>query len=179
MKQLLVILAFALASAPVSGHASLSVVDVQDIFTEDVHPGASALSRTPRAVDLTLHLTGLGANSAYTLWWVIFNNPEFCIDGCDIDDLGIAAVDASILWATGFVTGYEGVANVGARLRRGHIPGQLLVGNGLKDPGGAEIHVIVRSHGTVFPGEVDSQISELDGYCNPACVDTLFAVHLP
>jgi len=183
MKQLILICVLALAAVTASpawaAPTALSVADMQDIATGDALPGASTLTRSPREVELTLHMTALGANAAYTVWWAIFNNPEYCVDGCNFDDLGIEEVDASILWATGFVTGYEGVANASAKLRRGQLSGQVLAGNGLKDPRGAEIHVIVRSHGTLLAGEVDNQISDLDGYCNPACTDTQFTIHLP
>lgn len=107
---------------------------------------------------------------AYTIWWVVFNNPENCTDPfdpsfeCGPGDLSSAAVKPSVLYATGNVVGGSGRAGFGARLRTGDAA-QALFGEGLTNPTQAEIHAVVRTHGPVIPGMVDQQISTFNGGC--------------
>jgi hypothetical protein len=93
-------------------------------------------------------------------------------------------VDASVFYAAGFVTGTDGNANIVARVNAGSlaagidvlIPGGLTAGNGLA----AEIHLVVRSHGSIIPGRVDEQIGSFDGACDVnASVDQQAAAFLP
>ena len=43
--------------------------------------GAGTLLRDETSVELRAEFSGLDANAAYTLWWIIFNNPEECTTG--------------------------------------------------------------------------------------------------
>lgn len=142
--------------------------------------GGGILSRTRDRLSVTIATSGLDPNSAYTVWWVIFENPENCAGGpgaCADTDLGNADVAGSAFQATGFVTGADGTATVSAH-HDGHnmIPGgtDVLLGNGLSRGNGfhAEVHMVVRSHGAIVPGSVAAQISTIDGACDVnTCVD--------
>jgi len=57
-----------------------------------------------QAVDVRLATSGLDINAAYTVWWIVFNNPSACTGGCGADDLGNPATAASAFYAAGFVT---------------------------------------------------------------------------
>lgn len=50
-----------------------------------IHNSLATLHRTEDEVESSLD-TKL-SEGAYTKWWVGFNNPEFCVDGCDAGDL--------------------------------------------------------------------------------------------
>ena len=50
-------------------------------------------------------------------WWIIFNNPEACQDGCGLDDLFRLGVDASARFASGHVVGADGSANFAGSLK--------------------------------------------------------------
>ena len=146
-----------------------------------VDDALATLTRADYGVDLTLN-TELDPG-AYTVWWVIFNNPEFCEGDCDADDLDTPSVDASIFWATGEVVGDDGIGEFSALLPEGVIPdgpdqvALLGDGNGLKDAFSAEIHNIVRSHGLVLPELEEEQITTLNAGCPPnECEDVQFAV---
>ncbi|MCK4977374.1 MAG: hypothetical protein KAS36_10635 [Anaerolineales bacterium] len=158
-------------------------------------PGASAsLVRADGNVAMTLRTSELDQNAAYTIWWVVFNNPGDCSSPCGEDDIfdgngdlmnvddgtfGTPGVNVSVVFATGHVVGKNGVGNFGAGLREGKTSGALF-GPGLVDAQGAEIHLIVRTHGELIPGMVNEQISTFGGGCGVNdCVDPQFAVFVP
>ncbi len=158
-------------------------------------PGASAsLVRADGNVAMTLHTTELDQNGAYTIWWVVFNNPVYCSSTCGEDDIfdengllivngdgtfGTPGVNVSVVFATGHVVGKNGAGNFGASLQEGNTTGALF-GPGLVDAQGAEIHLIVRTHGEPIPGMVNKQISTVDGGCGVnVCLDQQFAIFIP
>jgi hypothetical protein len=48
--------------------------------------------------------------------------------------------------------------------------------NGLRDPTGADIHLIVSDYGRAMPGSGDQQIHSFD-VCNPTGTDVQFSSH--
>ena len=131
-------------------------------------PGAAILRRTRNAVEIDIRASDLDANAAYTGWWVIFNHPKACAtEPCALADLSNPDVKAAIFYATGFITGNDGVANVSAHLKAGPLPDgvealdlgtgvkpQLKYNRGMK----AEIHIILRYHDLLDTGRVAEQI---------------------
>ena len=147
-------------------------------FGFPIHNSLATLHRKEDGVELNLD-TKL-PEGAYTLWWVIFNNPEFCVDGCDVGDLEIPEANASVFWATGEVVGDDGMGSFSAELLEGTLPtgeDQVLFGDGLINSFSAEIHPIVRTHGPVIPGQEEVQTSTFNGGCPPeGCQDIQFAL---
>ncbi len=87
-----------------------------------------------------------------------------------VDDLDNPATGASVFYAAGFVTGSDGTANISAHLDADALPRgiDVLLGNGLM-PGnvfGAEIHLLIRSHGSLIPWRVAQKIGSVDGACD-------------
>ena len=82
-KFLLIILSSALAMA-ITGPAQAknSKADVFTFFNADGSPaagnvvGEATLKRSKEGVNVTIHTTELGPGNAYTIWWIIFNNPD-------------------------------------------------------------------------------------------------------
>jgi hypothetical protein len=143
-------------------------------------PGAATLYRSRGALEMRIAASNLPFQSSNTVWWFVFNNPSACVDGCGVDDLSRPAVRASVVYAAGFVTGVTDMTNVTARLKAGALPSNLDVeqGAGL-EPGnglGAEVHLVIRTHGGTVPGLVNQQISSFNGGCNAACEYILEAV---
>jgi hypothetical protein len=158
------------AAAPASTQSS-GVYSLSD--GNPVDGAGATLLRTDSSIRMTLHTTQLDPGGTYTVWWIIFNNPAACTDAfhglgllCGEGDLGSPAVAASVLFATGHVVGQNGKGNFGAHLHVGQMTNDVLFGPGLLDPRGAEIHVIVRSHGDPIPGLVREQISTVGGGCD-------------
>jgi hypothetical protein len=133
--------------------------------------------------------SGLAENSAFTVWWVVFNNPAACVMGCDANDLPNPAVRAAVFYAAGFVTGgdgvgtEDGVGNVDAYIEAGALPAGIDIetGDGLEPGNGfdAEVHIVVRTHGTISPGQVHKQIGTFNEGCTPTCANRQVAVFPP
>lgn len=142
--------------------------------------GGGVLKRAKQEVWARLSTSGLDADAAYSVWWVIFNRPRHCSTApCSVEDLENEAVGGAVFYADGFVTGADGTANVTAHLKAGLlpigtdmlIPGVLRKGNGFR----AEIHLVIRTHGPITPGSVGQQTTTFDAECG-VCVDQQAAV---
>ena len=177
-----------------------SVVDMRKFPGAEPVAGASTLMRYENAVDMTIHTTGLEPGHVYTVWYVIFNNPDACGDECGPHDFpaGVPgakvgpeepnpAVQASVLWAAGNVVGPSGIGEFRGRLERGNPPGFVIFGPGLVDPMNSDIHLLVRSHGRAMLGKVAEQMSTPQGLCavtkpdaaSHLCLDVQSAIHEP
>jgi hypothetical protein len=162
-------------------------------------PGSlSSLATFPEGASFTLTTSGLEAGHTFTIWWIIFNNPEHCTHGmesmrCGEGDLLIAGgdpdVEGTAVFATGHVIGPDGSGYFDAFLATGDTTYVLGMGPGLTNPTGAEIHFVVRTHGPVQPGLVAEQVTTFGGGCNNApdgpgapgdfpCTDLQYAVHI-
>ena len=180
----------------------------------DLAPVDGATARLVRGADTLSTRTEtreLDHGHVQTLWWVVFNNPEECEHGqgpvaCGELDLfdgpdGPTGVEPSCVYADGSLVGGNGHARFADQLRVGEVrdscidffvdlePGLEGEDHGLTDPQGAEVHLVVRSHGPRIPGEVDQQLRTFAGGCEeflPAgapdqldpgqCTDLQFAV---
>jgi hypothetical protein len=137
------------------------------------------LKRKNRKIRLSGETTSLEAGHAYTIWAVIFNLPQDCVDGCNADDLNLSS--SSAIWSgIGFVADEDGEAGFKTRLKEGSFPGEILFGAGLTDADTAEILLVVRGHGPAAlddPGMLEAQTSTFMGGCEVhECVDVQFAV---
>lgn len=86
--------------------------------------GSSTLTRSDDSVSIKLKTTDL-TPGAYTMWWVVFNNPEACVNGpghCGEDPADFA-VDGpagfGFTWADGGIVGPNGEHTFTSRLREG------------------------------------------------------------
>ncbi|MDQ3348752.1 MAG: hypothetical protein M3545_12385 [Acidobacteriota bacterium] len=132
--------------------------------------GAATLLRTAKAVDVRISTSALDHNAAlHRLVGRV--QPACCTRGwLWVDDLDNPATGASVFYAAGFVTGSDGTANTSAHLDADALPRgiDVLLGNGLM-PGnvfGAEIHLLIRSHGSLIPWRVAQKIGSVDGACD-------------
>jgi hypothetical protein len=80
------------------------------------------LVRSRQGLDGRIAASHLDPNAAYTVWWVVFNNPAACGGPCSPLKLGVPAVRASVFYAAGFVTGDDGTANITAHTDIGKLP---------------------------------------------------------
>jgi hypothetical protein len=145
--------------------------------------GESRLVTNGNGIHVSLNTSGLTPNHAYTVWWVIFNQPELCAGGifggmpstCVPADVlfNSAATNSDVAYATGHVVGGDGEATFSASLRTGPIPGGWF-GNALEYPQSADVHLVLMDHGPVIPGMVANQTSTLRGGCTDASVPAAF-----
>jgi hypothetical protein len=117
--------------------------------------GASAhLTRGSDGISFTLN-TFLPTGDADTVWWIIFNNPAACTDSagpglsCGLGDVYPSSpAQVSVLNADGLVVGQGGVAAFkGSLAVASSGPGEVLFGDGITNPLGAEVHLLVEDHG--------------------------------
>jgi hypothetical protein len=149
-------------------------------------PGAySVLMRNDDGVAVRVHSRKL-PKGAYTMWWVIFNNPQFCSDpGCGEKDFppplanGDPNVAVSIQFATGFIVpSNNGKVRADAGLELDEETKFAAGDSGiasakLQKPMTAEIHLVLRDHGPVDLAIIHNQISEFDHTNNPNFPDFL------
>jgi len=179
-----------------------STVDVINPILSEV-TGSSTLHRNDKGITVNYKTTGLTPGYAYTLWWVIWNNPQECnIPGaCSDPDFAIAdLVGVDVLFAAGHVVGNSGKGNFSGRLNADDDSGSINALFGLPPAGGlqngkthsAEVHLVLRSHGPAIPGMVNVQINSYGGGCIDffapfaeipdelgECGDIEFAIHPP
>ena len=155
--------------------------------------GSSTLKRSKRGVEVSIETSRLEAGYTYTVWAAIFNYPEYCVADCsDADLLGIgpgadARLQPSLVYLTGRIApGDSDVTNFKGSIKKGDmgvINRDLLVGRGLLNPKGAEIHVVIRCHGApLFPDlvAVSEQMTSYGGGCDVnECVDVQAGLHRP
>jgi hypothetical protein len=147
-------------------------------------PGAwSTLIRNDAGVEANYHATGLTVGHAYTLWWVIFNNPRACSStggGCSPDDVEAVIMSGGernpagigILYATGgVVVTLGGVIDFEAELGLNDDSGCVAVApfdvvcRSLTNPMGAEVHLMPHDHGPPIPGQIVEQLTSFEGGC--------------
>jgi hypothetical protein len=110
-------------------------------------PGAFAdFSRSQNGITTNVHTFATQAG-AYTLWWVVFNQPQNCQTYlCTFDEPDL------VIGATGHPVSASEVANFSARLSVGGPYNNEIIYEGpdpaLTNPGGALITLVVRYHGT-------------------------------
>ncbi len=123
---------------------------------------------------------------ATTLWFVLFNKPDACIDGCGVDEV-IAALNGEDYAGVGLFYGAGSIATTGswntaAPLAEGDTTG-LLIGEALADASATEIHVVVRSHGSARSlerADLTAALTSFAGGCDAnVCGDVQDAVFAP
>jgi hypothetical protein len=150
--------------------------------TSDVHwtwdavtvVGRSSLVRTETGISASFHGEQLPAGQAVTMWLVIFNYPQFCASSpCGPADMANPDVKFDALYGGGHVIGGSGSANFGGQLPVGDASGSLFNETGMPEravgllnPLGAELLLMLHSHGPAGTGQVlKAQISSFLGGC--------------
>ena len=164
--------------------ASISTAPVVTLSDFTVVAGASSkIVRNDNGVTVSVKTTV--DPGAYTMWMLLWNDPsEQCEGGggliCNPEE---GDVPECVLFTTGHVVGNNGTLNYTGH--RGLFDNSGAIGppcaSGLTNPQGAAIHLIIRSHGPIQPGQVNLQISTVWGGCNPGpadpCADVQAAAH--
>lgn len=160
-------------------------------FSDMSEVGTSTLKRGADAITLSIETTQLKPGYAYTVWWVVFDKPEFCsAPACGEDDVfedamagGPNRMELSVIGAAdGSVVPANGKATYTGSLKK-YDTSLAIFGDGLDFSDTAEIHYVIRSHGAAIPGLIEEQITTFNGGCDPGqpnegqCEDVQFAVH--
>ncbi|MCH8893821.1 MAG: hypothetical protein IIB32_10000 [Chloroflexi bacterium] len=193
------------AFSSVSARSNAAVSDTAVVFDFQDHGGVAIMNPKNRGTsDLVRTVDGVSMNidttdlpvGAYTVWYVFFNNPAGCSDGeCGENDVLPPNVnpeaEVSLAWATGGIVGPDRMGHFSGSIGLGAdgAPGAVLWGDGLTDPMGAEIHLIVRYHGPATfddPAVLGAELTSVGGSCSGddveggfPCYDTQASLHLP
>lgn len=187
------ILSLGMCSIAISSEAweAASVSDHVQFNTSHVVDGATILVRdhTQTSISATISSRALEPDTAYSIWWAIFNEPRYCAlpYQCAVSDLevfgGDSRVKSSVFWAGGFVSDYLGVANTSLRLGLGRTNRELFAqteNHGLQNLWGSEIHIVLRTHGPAgVAGSIAEQIGTANMACPPdGCQNVFASIHL-
>jgi hypothetical protein len=159
--------------------------------------GTTTLIRDFRncVIDVEISTHSLEPDWAYSIWIAVFNKPERCAtpNRCAVSDLeifgGDPAIKASVFWGGGFIADGNGAANTSLKILPGRTSRELFANTknyGLQSFKGAEIHVVLRSHGLAgMWGPVSEQIGTANMACppsppdGPGCVNEFASFHPP
>jgi hypothetical protein len=136
------------------------------------------------------HFKSLTPGHLYTLWWVIYNDPAACVEGCDLDDAAAALetgtnpANIGFHFAGRFIAASNGRADIGTRLLEDAVTGCQTVPPydalcvPLIEAATAEATILVQDHGPatglepVLVGEAFAQ-----GCKNYKRFDTVVAIY--
>ncbi len=163
----------------------ISVSDHHTFSGGDLVDGATILVRdgTRKVVTASITTRALEADTAYSIWWAVFNKPQYCMtpNACVVADLGPNGdprVNPSVFYAGGFISDIYGLGTTNLRLTPGRTKRELFAGSdaGLQNFMGAEIHLVLRTHGPAgVAGSVAQQIGTASEACPPDNCKNVFA----
>jgi hypothetical protein len=171
----IIVAVLAVVAAPAASesatHSTRPVFRIADVFAGDPAPvGTSTVRRTDHGMSLTLTAEALPAGHVVTLWWVVFNDPATCQAGipgtssCGPVDAMQGRGQFSLVKGAGRIVDRDGTARYGAHLRAGDTAGAL-IGPGLLDARGAEVVLVLKTHGPKIAGLVSQQLHTFAGGC--------------
>lgn len=187
MKNVQVLIAaviLSLVSLSFAQNSESSVFNFAD--ASEIEGTYSQLVRGENTIAMELKTSGLEPKAPYTVWWVVFNNPQACSDACGEDDIFgedgnmslNEAASISILFADGAMSDGEGNGNFSGLLTENRPFGQVAAGPGLTDTQNAEVHLVVRSHGELDASLAYEQLSYGKHCADCVFADEQFAIHL-
>lgn len=150
-----------------------------------VHNSSAAIWRDEDGISFRIRTTGLTKDHAYTVWFFSYDAPENCRTGdgnegtrCTGNDFLNPASLPSIMWGTGKFVKSNGLVTFTGRRESPSSPcitepavvdekcSGVLLGHGLHDPLGAEIHFVLRDHGPDQEG-IEDETTTINGGCDP------------
>lgn len=164
-----------------SGNVKTEIVKVHAIGSPAIIPQAGAsLSSDNNGVLGTFSTSGLTPGHVITLWWAIYNNPEYCaMASCIPPDLNNPAVNGSLQFGGGTIADAGGRVDFMGYLAEGDNTGFYLdpgfpnmpnPAPGIVKTNKAQIHLAVRTHGMPNPDPVifNEQLTSFTGGCSVA-----------
>ena len=150
-----------------SGNAHMSVIG------DDAR---AKLTRTSSGISYSINTHSLRAGHAYTVWVLVINNPAACEHSPCVptDILKNPDTESQVTYGGGHVVGSSGNGGFGGHLARGPLSEGWLAGQGLEDPLGAEIHLVLNDHGPKLAGFMPGMIRTYRAGCTDASLPGLF-----
>lgn len=147
--------------------------------------GAHAkLTRKSGGITYILRSGGLEPGHVVTVWFCGWNDPTLCVDGpgtCGAapEDLAFELDGAFCLLGGGGKVKTDGTITLRGRFEINEPVGEVLFG-AFTRPLGAEINLVVKTHGPLIPQREWAQRSSYDGGCSSnACEEIQLAIFPP
>jgi hypothetical protein len=173
-----------------------------DVYTADgamLMTGAAWLVRSKHGFHGRIMSQVSDPGHAYTVWLVVFNNPEACVDGCNDEDVANPAVQAAVFYGNGAIGASDGlsggVVNIDFSTVADGIPeGTFRLDDLLPEPifyqrglrrgngFGAELHLVIDYHPGPAKDGTESWVPDLTTTNFPGggpATNHRFAVFLP
>jgi len=167
-------------SAAVSARSTRQTSEVmwhpQTGMTGSVGSAARAtLVRRHDGVSFSIRTAHLRPHHAYTVWFVVINNPSACTaTPCSGPDIVLNPdTDSQVTYGGGHVSGGNGRAGFGGAFQAGPIEGWL-PGGGLWDPMTAEIQLVINDHGSLLPAYMPEMTHTYRAGCTDASIPGIF-----
>jgi len=161
----------AFAQDMMSETVQVTTVDVETHPSQGdvrVIDGTSAtLVSSESGIWVSMQTDELETNHIYTLWVVVVNNPEACeTSPCTASDIlgNSDGVQSEITWGSGLLISDEARMEFSSFLPAGEVA-EGWYGNGITNPLGAEVHLVVNDHGEVIPEMVATMLNTYRGGC--------------
>jgi hypothetical protein len=141
-----------------------------------VNDAKATLMTTEAGAFASLATRELTPGNAYTLWWVVINEPTACeTSPCKPPDVlqrsNITRADVG--YADGVIAGKDGTGWFVSHLPVGTLR-QAWFGTGFDNPQGAEIHLVINDHGPLLPDLAPSMLSSYRGGCTDGSLPAAF-----
>lgn len=134
-----------------------------------IQNSAATLERREGKIELDIDTRNL-PKGAYTVWWVIFNDPNLCDEACGLEDLESGVGGTAVFFATGGLVKENGLGSFNAQAFERTLPkgfDQVLVSNeSLENIFLADIILVIRHHGRAVPGLENIQTTQFNGGCD-------------
>ncbi len=158
------------STADIRVHAS------RDPATPVVEGARASLVTNDNGISYTFQTRDLVPGHIYTLWVVVINAPENCATTpcTPADVLGNTdAVQANITYGAGRVVGDSGQATLAGAVSAGVLEAGWY-GNAFTNPRGAEIHLVLHSHGPAIADLLSNMLHSYRGGCTDASLPPAF-----
>lgn len=146
--------------------------------TGQVANATATLVRTPEGIRYRFDTAGLTAGNAYTVWLVVINDPAECkVYPCaaSTDIVPNPVTDSQVTFGQdGEVVDSTGTAVFRSRFRAGPLLDGWLPVQGIDDPMGAEIHLVVNDHGPLIEELTKEMTSTYRAGCTDASLPAFF-----
>jgi hypothetical protein len=141
-----------------------------------VAPDAQAIVvRRPDGVSFRIRAEQLRPHHAYTVWFVVVNNPSACAaTPCSGPDIVLNPdTDSQVTYGAGHVSGGSGTGGFAGSFQAGAIEGWLPDG-GLWDPMTAEIQLVLNDHGAMLPAFMPEMTHTYRAGCTNESIPPIF-----
>jgi len=141
-----------------------------------VAEGAVAhLVRRDGGMSFSIRTAGLHPGHAYTVWFVVINNPSACAASpCSGPDIVLnPATDSQVTYGAGHISGGGGRGGFAGSFAAGPIEGWL-PGGGLWDPMTAEIQLVINDHGPKLTSYMPEMTHTYRAGCTDASIPPIF-----